>query len=123
MSVLHWLNFASITIIGGLACWFTYFISGAKYRFYKAVMRAVFKFDFWYLKWYWHNRVYLWCISARLMLICTNLYLITMFSENSIFQKRLFIFIVSPLLWISIFGVIVLLSVVYNKTKEIESRD
>lgn len=118
MTFIHWLNYASITIIMGLCCWLTYFISGAKYSLVKACFRAVFLFDFWYLKWYWVNRIYFWCVTARIFLVCTALTLITMFSDNSIFQKPLFMFIVSPLLWISLFGVISLSLLAYGRTKD-----
>lgn len=118
MTTLHLLNFLSISIIIAICCWFTYFISGAKYRLYKAVFRAVFKLDFYYLLWYFKNSIYLWCMMARLFLICTNLTLITLFSENSIFQKPFFMFVVSPLLWMSLFGVLAISLIAYNKQKE-----
>jgi len=115
MTITHWLNYSAIILIMGICSYLTYFISGAKYSFLKACIMALIKLDTWYIKWHFRNSIYLWCIVFRFMLICTELTLITLFAENSIFQRPFFLFCVAPLLWFSLFG---LLAISLSNQKE-----
>jgi len=120
MTFDHWLNYATIILIMGFSSLIVYFLAGAKYSLHKALFRALFMWDFWYVKWFCKNKIYLWSFSLLILLICTELTLITKFSEDSIFQKPRFMFLVSPLLWASLFGTFSWLILYYNRTKNID---
>lgn len=115
MSVIHYLNYLTIFIIIGFCCFLGNFVAGAKYSLVKAILRGVFCFDFWYFRWFFRNSVYMVAHALILLLIATNLSLITQFSTNNIFQKPLFVFTVSPMLWASIVALFVLLVAKYPK--------
>jgi len=100
----HVLNYATIVIIGLFCIRLTNFASTAKYSMLKTIIRAVFFGDLYYLKWQLRNRVYLLTNGLLLLLIVTNLILITLFSQNNILQKPMLQFIVSPLIWGLIFA-------------------
>lgn len=99
MSLVYALNLLTIILIIFIISGLSYFLSGAKYSLIKAFYRGIKHRDMYYFKWFYNNSIYIWCKILVVLLICTNLSLITQFSQESIFQKPLFIFGVSPLLW------------------------
>lgn len=134
MDIYYILNLISITIMGGLACVMTNFISGAKHGLYgiiklllmvmvgRIILRLTGKEKLsidkrlvivgkvellrhrW--KWYKDRPIFMHCILMRFFLVCTTLTMLTIFSKESIFYKPLVVFIISPCLWITTFLVI-----------------
>lgn len=100
------LNYVTIIIIGLFCLWLTRFAQSAKYSLIKTIIRLVFFGDSYYIKWHLKSKVYLLANALLLLLITTNLILITLFSHDNILQKPLLTFIVSPLLWLVIFGLV-----------------
>lgn len=99
MSLVYMLNYLTIIFIIFIIAGLSHFLSGAKHSLIKAIYRGIKYGDMYYFKWFYNNSIYIWCKILTVLLICTNLSLITQFSKESIFQKPLFIFGISPLLW------------------------
>jgi len=97
------LNYVTIVIIGIFCLWLTRFAQSAKYSMLKTFIRLIFFGDLYYIRWHIKCKVYLLVNALLLLLITTNLTLITLFSHNNILQKPLLTFIVSPFLWVVIF--------------------
>ncbi len=104
MMLEHILNYATIVIIGLFCIRLTNFASTAKYSMVKTIIRLIFFKDLYYIKWQLRNKVYLLTNALLILLIVTNLILITLFSHNNILQKPMLQFIVSPLIWALIFA-------------------
>lgn len=77
-------------------------IKNMKYSFYYVMASYAFRGDMRAFNWLCRHKYYLWYFALIVTLVCTGLTQIGMMFENSIFTKPLFVFMVSPFLWLAI---------------------
>lgn len=110
--MIYLLNYMTICLLGIVAAMLTTYASDSKYSVVKAFARLLFCFDTWYIKWFFRdiqNMLYFFSSTCVLFLIVQDIVLLTLFSQSNIFQKPIFVFIVSPLLWLNL-GIVLFLS-------------
>lgn len=111
MTFIHILNYCTICLIFSLALMFTYYSSKAKYSVLKAFLWAIFRWDGWYFRWFFksiQNMLYFFCSTCVAFLVAQDLVLLTLFSQNNIFQKPIYVFLISPVLWANLIIVLFL---------------
>lgn len=104
------LNAVSILIMMFISTWLAGKLAQLKrdmgYSYIKSAFQILVYFKFGYAKLVFRNPLYVWLALLQLAIIATALTQIGLFMTQSIFTKPIFVFMVAPFLWVSIYAVL-----------------
>lgn len=103
MTLFAFLNMVSIMIMMLIAAWLAGKLSEMKYSFLFCLLQVVVHWNWSCFGWVKRHPYYVWCAVLQVSLILTALTQIGLFMENSIFTKPIVVFMISPVLWTSVF--------------------
>lgn len=106
MTLLAVLNLISILLMVYICGWLAWKLSEAKYGLLTCIIQLIVHKNPHCFRWYFKHTYYVWYMILQITLICITLTQIGMFMDNSIFTRPLFLFIVYPIFYYSLYRIL-----------------
>lgn len=118
MTLLAFLNLLSISVMMLIATYLAGKLVAMKYSLIQCIYQLLVYGNTHCFKWLLRNSYYIWYMALQVCLILTTLTQLGQFMQGNIFTKPLFIFILAPLLWGSLYFLLLSYEKRIKKLKE-----